>query len=85
MLPIKKHKFIIIDDSNLDCFIAEKVIKNTGKCESVRAFQQAAEALDWIERHTEETAVPTILMVDIQMPVMDGFQFLEAFEKLPAS
>jgi hypothetical protein len=46
MLQTKKQHFIVIDDSKLDCFIAEKVIKNTGKCESVQSFQKAQDALD---------------------------------------
>ncbi len=80
-----KLNFIVVDDSKLDCFIAEKIIKNTGKCESIRSFQQAKEALKYI---SETPAVPgspgTVLLVDIQMPVMNGFEFVEAFEKLSA-
>lgn len=83
MLPIRKHNFIVIDDSNLDCFIAEKIIKNTGKCDSIKTFQQAKLALEWIKNNTVESNNPTIVLVDIQMPVMDGFQFVEEFEKLP--
>ena len=75
-----KMHFIIIDDSKLDCFIAEKVIQNTGKSESVKSFVAASEALDYIK-----TSLPlnkkTIVLVDIQMPVMNGFDFLEAFEQ----
>ena len=44
-----KMHFIIIDDSKLDCFIAEKVIQNTGKSESVKSFVAASEALDYIK------------------------------------
>ena len=83
MIPSKKYNFIVIDDSNLDCFIAEKIVKGTGKCESVRSFQQAEAALEWIAQNTIEDNYPTIVLVDIQMPVMDGFEFVEAFEKLP--
>jgi CheY-like chemotaxis protein len=85
MLPNRKQRFIVIDDSKLDCFIAEKIIKNTGRCETVQSFQFAADALQWIAENTEETIHPTIILVDIQMPVMDGFQFVEAFETLPLS
>ena len=46
--PTKKLHFIVIDDSKLDCFIAEKVIKNTGKCETVQSFLAAKEALEYI-------------------------------------
>jgi CheY-like chemotaxis protein len=76
--------FILIDDSRLDCFISEKIIKNIDSTNSVRSFSEAGEAL----RHIENTAVTgdqkkTVILLDIQMPVMSGFDFAEAFEKLP--
>ena len=74
--------FIVIDDSKLDCFIAEKIIKNTGRCENVNTFQQAADALTYIKTLTPD-GKQTIIFVDIQMPVMNGFEFVETFEKLP--
>lgn len=83
MAQIKKLNFIVIDDSKLDCFIAEKIIKNTGKCETIRSFLQAREALDFIATHPHDDLSHTIILVDIQMPIMNGFEFVEAFEKLP--
>ncbi len=78
----KKLNFIVVDDSKLDCFIAEKIIKNTGKCEQCSVFQQAQDALEYIKNATDNN-IDTIVFVDIQMPVMNGFQFVEAFEALP--
>jgi CheY-like chemotaxis protein len=82
MLKDKKH-FIVIDDSKLDCFIAEKVIRNTGKCLLVTSFTGAPEALEYIKK-LDGSDQGTIILVDIQMPVMNGFEFVEAFERLPA-
>jgi len=84
MVATRKQHFIVIDDSKLDCFIAEKVIRNTGKCESVRSFLQATEALEFIKSNIAEQPTPNIILVDIQMPVMNGFEFVDAFEQLPA-
>ncbi len=78
-----KLHFIVIDDSKLDCFIAEKIIVNTGRSESIRTFQQATEALSYIKDLAPNSAT-TIIFVDIQMPVMNGFEFVESFETLPA-
>lgn len=76
--------FIIIDDSKLDCFIAEKIIQNIGSFSSVKSYFQATEALEIIKNSTgEENAALTVIILDIQMPVMNGFQFVEAFEQLP--
>jgi len=78
-MSANKMHFIVIDDSKLDCFIAEKIIQNTGRSESVKTFMTASEALDYIKA-ASPTVQKTMLLVDIQMPVMNGFEFLEAFE-----
>ena len=83
MAQNKKQHFIVIDDSKLDCFIAEKIIKNTGMSESIRSFQQAKDALNYIGTAPLDDHMDTIIFVDIQMPVMNGFEFVEAFEDLP--
>jgi CheY-like chemotaxis protein len=84
MAQTKKLHFIVIDDSKLDCFIAEKIIKNTGKSESIKSFLQAKDALEYIRTTPTDDQSHTIILVDIQMPVMNGFEFVEAFEQLPA-
>ena len=78
-----KYHFIVIDDSRLDCLIAEKVIQNSRRHLTVTSFSNAVEALDFIRKSTEQASAKTILIVDIQMPLMNGFEFIEAFEKLP--
>lgn len=85
MAQTKKLHFIVIDDSKLDCFIAEKIIKNTGKSESIKSFLQAKDALQYISTAPIDDQSHTIILVDIQMPVMNGFEFVEAFEELSAS
>ena len=74
--------FIVIDDSKLDCFIAEKIIRNSGSSKNVRSFLLASEALNHIKSSTINADEKTIVLVDIQMPIMNGFDFVEEFEKL---
>lgn len=74
--------FIVVDDSKLDCFIAEKIIKNTGRVNNCNVFQQASDALAFIKDKDADTT-KHVVFVDIQMPVMNGFEFVEAFEALP--
>ena len=77
--------FIIVDDSELDCFIAKKIIGHTDRSIHVDTFQIASEALDFIKTEiparTDENK--TVLLLDLQMPLMNGFQFVEEFEKMP--
>lgn len=80
---MSKYNFIVVDDSALDCFIAEKMIMHTGICESVKSFTQAGEALDYIRANSLEAAtLPTVVILDVLMPMMSGFAFVEAFEEL---
>lgn len=76
--------FIIIDDSRLDCFIAEKIIQNTGTFSSVKSYMEATEAYETIKnKGVNEDDGITIIVLDIQMPVMNGFEFVSVFEQLP--
>lgn len=76
-----KLLFIIIDDRELDCYIAEKLIQKTGLSIGNKIFYDAITALDFIKDATPTNHISVILL-DIMMPVMNGFQFIEEFEKL---
>lgn len=78
-----KWHFIVIDDNKLDCFIAEKIIRNTGLSDSVATFSDARQALEFVISNTQLNQHNNIIIVDIQMPLMNGFEFVEAFEILP--
>ena len=85
MLTPQLH-FIVIDDSKLNCFIAEKIILSNKNAVSVSVFMEATEALEYIKSRPDiEIPSRTLIVVDIQMPVMNGFEFVESFEKLPES
>src|SRR5476651_1713191 len=75
--------FIVIDESELDCFIARKVIQQVDEDLFVVVFQSAQDGLDSIRENRISGGFTTIILLDIQMPVMDGFDFVEEFEKLP--
>lgn len=82
----RKANFVIIDDSELDCFIAEKMVKHAGISGEVKSFMQAGEALEYLRQLEVNDDTPdTIILLDILMPVMSGIDFVEEFEKLPAN
>lgn len=79
-------KFILIDDdpiSNLVTrFIIEKVL---GKID-IQVFTNAQHGLVYIESaYSEANSQKTILLLDINMPIMTGWEFLERFDKFPDS
>jgi len=78
----KKFEYIIIDDNDIDIFIASRMIEAYDEKAVIHSFLYANEALEMIRKSGAEQH-PTILLVDINMPIMDGFQFMELFEKFP--
>jgi CheY-like chemotaxis protein len=77
---------IIIDDTEIDQFISKKILQVAGFAEKVICYGSALDALRFLETNsTNIEMLPEIIFLDIRMPVMDGFGFLEVFEKLPES
>lgn len=75
-------KVMLIDDNSLDNFINKKLLETNGFAEEVTAYQMATEALTFLQKATVGE-LPDVIFLDIMMPVMDGFQFLDEFAKLP--
>ena len=71
---------LLIDDNSIDNFINKKLIETTGAAEKVVVVDSGAGALDYLK--TTPT-FPEVILLDVQMPGMDGFAFLEEYAKLP--
>ncbi|MGI4749440.1 MAG: response regulator [Janthinobacterium lividum] len=79
---------IIIDDSKEDCYLIKKRLKTSGSTVNVVSFFSAQEAYNSIINTSLDLSQPSsknIIILDIYMPLMDGFEFVEEFEKLPAN
>lgn len=73
--------YIIIDDNKIDLLVATKAIElSKQSIASIHQFSGANAALDFIQSF--KSNIHTIMLIDIQMPVMNGFEFMEAFEQL---
>jgi CheY-like chemotaxis protein len=74
---------LLIDDNEIDLFINEKVInaKKTGA--KVIKEISAKNAIDSFKKASTSKHIPDIIFVDLDMPSMNGFDFMEIFEKLP--
>lgn len=74
--------FILIDDSAFDLFIYEKLIIKSGIGNSVRPFNSAQDALEYLAGEGEKLP-ETVILLDLQMPGMNGFEFIDQFDLLP--
>jgi CheY-like chemotaxis protein len=76
--------FILIDDSAFDLFIYEKLILKSGIGNSVKPFNAAQDALDFIVGEGDNLP-ETVILLDLQMPGMNGFEFIDQFDLLHES
>jgi CheY-like chemotaxis protein len=89
-MSIKKPKaqystVMLIDDSEIDNFINQKMIEGFNFSDRIYVHTSSKSALEFLanfERsHLPEELIPEIIFLDINMPIMDGFQFAEEFQK----
>jgi CheY-like chemotaxis protein len=77
--------FIVIDDSELDCFIIKRIIQHIDEDFVVLTYHNAVDALNAMKKAGAEAPYFSMVFLDLKMPVMNGFQFLDEFEKLPSA
>jgi len=70
-MPVPQ-RFILIDDSEADNVYHEIMIRRAGFTGDVRIFDNGADALDFLRQ--DALALPTCIFLDINMPMMDGFE-----------
>ena len=74
----------IIDDDAITVFGLRKLISTAVECNSIESYPNGKLALNGIIKMLEnKQPLPKIIFLDINVPIMDGWEFLEAFLELP--
>lgn len=74
------ERFILIDDNELDNVYHEIIIRRAGFLGDVLVFEKGSDALTFFE--SADLTIPTGVFLDINMPIMDGFEFAESVAPL---
>jgi CheY-like chemotaxis protein len=82
----KRTSVILIDDDPFTLAMTKQIVKCLVKNGKIKTFCSAKDALSYLQRENDlsdgEKAVPGIILSDLHMPCMDGFQFLDEFARL---
>jgi CheY-like chemotaxis protein len=71
----------IIDDDNIFIFVLKKILEKNQSFEEVLDFKNGEKVIELLNKKNQ--IIPNVILLDINMPVIDGWQFLEQIEKLP--
>jgi CheY-like chemotaxis protein len=82
----KYHTIMMVDDNELDNFINQKIIESNFFAENIYVNTSGISALEFLKnilatKNLNESLIPNVIFIDINMPLMDGFQFIEEYLK----
>lgn len=80
----KVNSACIIDDDDIFIYGTRRIMQEVRFCEDIIVFKNGKEAIDGMQNYLiEGKSLPDIIFLDINMPVMNGWDFLEEFTKIP--
>ena len=77
---------LLIEDDKITNYINERLIKRLNIASSIETALNGLEALKALTKKKDEgRRMPNLILLDINMPVMDGFEFLQKYQSLTAA
>lgn len=85
-MKVKPHRFIVVDDDSMNNLIVKFMLLKFNSEAEIELFLEPEVALETIKQEFSGISgqKPTILFLDLNMPTMSGWEFLDAFERMPA-
>jgi CheY-like chemotaxis protein len=76
------NNILVVDDDDNWCFLSKKILQKAGYKNHIVTAKNGLEALNKLKAiAVNGDALPELIFLDIKMPVMDGFEFLEHLNK----
>ncbi len=75
------YKILMIDDNIIDQIVTKQLLKKTLGITEISTTNNGKEGIEWLRNHKSTSEESLIILLDIKMPEMDGFEFLTEYEK----
>ncbi|MEQ9437626.1 MAG: response regulator [Cyclobacteriaceae bacterium] len=75
-------KVLLIDDDEINNFTVEAVLETVDFIEEYEFKENGWDALDYLQECERDNKFPDLIFVDINMPEMDGHEFIERYEAI---
>ncbi len=79
----KLNCIALVDDDQTTNFLNKRLIESKGVADKVLIFKNGEEAINHFSKLDESSELrPQLVLLDINMPIMNGFEFLDAYKEL---
>ena len=78
----KLSTVLLIDDDEPTNYLNKLIIEETGCAEKIKVVQSGNEAIKYLAHTGKKVPPPELIFLDINMPAMDGWEFLEEYKKI---
>lgn len=70
----------LVDDDDIFVFLTSKAIEQTNLVDLIKVFGNGLDALNFLKENKNNIgALPDVILLDLSMPIMNGWQFLEEY------
>lgn len=77
-----KKDILVVDDDSIANFLIERIVESTGLAGHISKALNGREALTYLRPDDGSEPVPQVILLDLNMPLMNGFEFIKAYHEL---